>query len=122
MIQPRRRLDALAVAMLIVLSALWGVNQVAVKLAGADIPPLLQGAIRSAGSGLAVLLWALASGDNLFRRDGTLAQGILVGLLFGGEVLTLFLGIQLASASHTVRSSASAWPSPMPWTSPVGRN
>ena len=50
-----------------------------------EIPPLVQGAIRSAGAGLIVWLWARARGIPLHLRDGTLRAGIATGVLFGIE-------------------------------------
>ncbi len=47
---------------MVVLCLSWGFNQVAVKLAIHDIPPLLQGAIRSLGATLIVAAWAKARG------------------------------------------------------------
>jgi hypothetical protein len=47
---PPRHLDTAAIAVILVLSFSWGFNQVAVKLALHDIPPLTQSAIRSAGA------------------------------------------------------------------------
>jgi hypothetical protein len=46
-----RPLDAFAVSLTIALCLSWGFNQVAVKLALPDIPPLIQAATRSAGAG-----------------------------------------------------------------------
>ena len=56
------RLDGLAVVLLLSCCALWGVNQVATKVALAEIPPLLQAAARSAGAGLLLWLWSVWRG------------------------------------------------------------
>ena len=53
-------LDALA-AIMLVLCLSWGFNQVAVKLAIHDIPPLMQAAIRSVGAALIVAAWCEAA-------------------------------------------------------------
>jgi hypothetical protein len=45
-----RPLDVAAAAIMVGLCVSWGGNQVAVKLAIPDIPPLLQGALRSAAA------------------------------------------------------------------------
>jgi drug/metabolite transporter (DMT)-like permease len=47
-----RPLDALAIAVTIALCLTWGFNQVAIKLAIDDIPPLIQAAGRSAAAAL----------------------------------------------------------------------
>ena len=67
-----RPLDAIAVGVVVMLCLSWGFNQVSVKLAIHDIPPLLQGAVRSVGASLIVAVIAKARGTPLFARDGTL--------------------------------------------------
>lgn len=98
----RERLDALAVGLLIVCCALWGLNQVAAKVALAEVPPLTQAALRSAGAALLVLAWAKARGMTLFERDATLRGGLLAGALFAGEFACIFIGLQFTSASRMV--------------------
>jgi drug/metabolite transporter (DMT)-like permease len=96
------RLDALAVALLLACCALWGVNQVATKVALAEIPPLTQAAARSAGAALLLWLWSGARGIALWRRDGTAAAGLLAGLLFAVEFACMFVGLQYTTASRMV--------------------
>jgi drug/metabolite transporter (DMT)-like permease len=91
-----------AVAWMLLLCLSWGFNQVAVKLALPDVPPMLQALIRSAGALLVVLLIAWLRGVKLFERDGTLAAGLFAGLLFGVEFVLLFHGLMLTSASRAV--------------------
>ena len=64
---------------MLVLCALWGFQQVAIKLAAADVSLVMQGAIRSAIATALVLVWARAKGIALFERDGTLAPGLTCG-------------------------------------------
>ena len=98
----REHLDLLAVGLLITCCALWGLNQVAVKAALADVPPLTQAALRSAGAALLVLGWAKARGITLWGRDATLRGGLLAGALFAGEFACIFVGLQFTSASRMV--------------------
>jgi drug/metabolite transporter (DMT)-like permease len=88
-----RPLDAFAVAVTIGLCLSWGFNNVAIKLAIHDIPPLIQSASRSALAALLVGLWTLVRGIPLFRRDGTLRAGILAGVLFALEFLLIYRGL-----------------------------
>jgi drug/metabolite transporter (DMT)-like permease len=100
---PRKeRLDALAVGLLLLCCALWGVNQVATKVALVDIPPLTQAAARSAGAALLLWLWSVARGIPLWRRDGTAPAGLLAGLLFALEFACIFIGLQYTTASRMV--------------------
>jgi drug/metabolite transporter (DMT)-like permease len=71
----------------------WGFNNVAIKLAIHDIPPLIQGAIRSTIATLLVGAWCHARGLPLFKRDGTLVVGIFAGILFAFEFLLIYRGL-----------------------------
>jgi drug/metabolite transporter (DMT)-like permease len=97
-----RPLDVTAAALVALLCLSWGFNQVAVKLAIPDIPPLIQGAIRSAGAGLIVWLWTRARGIPLHLDDGTLRAGLFTGLLFGFEFALIYRGLSHTSASRAV--------------------
>ena len=96
------RLDARAMLAVLACCAAWGVNQVAIKIANAGIPPILQAGLRSFLAAFLVLAWARARGLKLFERDRTLWPGIAVGLLFGAEFSALYLGLSLTTASRGV--------------------
>jgi drug/metabolite transporter (DMT)-like permease len=100
--QRRTHLDALAVGLLLTCCTLWGLNQVAAKVALADVPPLTQAALRSLGAALLVLAWARWRGIALFERDATLRGGLLAGTLFAAEFACIFVGLQYTSASRMV--------------------
>src|SRR5664279_5321040 len=97
-----RALTPGAVAWMLLLCLSWGFNQVAVKLALPDVPPMLQALIRSAGALPVLLLIAWLRGVRMFERDGTLGAGLFAGLLFGVEFVLLFHGLKLTSASRAV--------------------
>src|SRR5882757_6678132 len=97
-----RPLSASAVALMLMLCLSWGFNQIAVKLALPEIPPMLQGMIRSAGALPVLLLIARVRGVKMFAADGTLGAGLFAGLLFGVEFLLIFRGLSLTSASRAV--------------------
>jgi len=97
-----RPLSPGAIAWMLVLCLSWGFNQIAVKLALPDVPPMLQAMIRSAGALPVLLLIAWLRGVRLFERDGTLGAGLFAGLLFGLEFVLLFHGLKLTSASRAV--------------------
>jgi len=98
----RSQLDGLAVATLIMCCALWGLNQVATKIALSEVPPLLQAGARSILAALLVLVWCKWRGLKLFERDGSLPGGLLAGLLFGLEFACIFAGLQFTTASRMV--------------------
>ena len=97
-----RPLDAAAVAVIVVLSLSWGFNQVAVKLAIHDIPPLIQSAIRSCGAALIVAIWMRARRLSFDLRDGTFVPGIVAGVLFGVEFLLIYRGLVWTTATRAV--------------------
>jgi len=98
----RNHLDAMAVACLVLCCFIWGLNQVAAKAALAEIPPLWQATVRSAGGALLVGAWARWRRIPLFTRDGTWPGGLLAGALFGAEFFCIFIGLQFTSASRMV--------------------
>ena len=91
-----------AVALMLMLCLSWGFNQIAVKLALPDIPPMLQATIRSSGALVVLFLIARLRGVKLFERDGTLRAGLFAGLLFGLEFVLIYRGLLLTSASRAV--------------------
>ena len=80
----------------------WGFNNVAIKLAIHDIPPLIQSSARSLIAALLVGAWAQARGIPLFKRDGTLRAGILTGVLFALEFLLIYRGLVWTTATRGV--------------------
>lgn len=95
-------LDARAMALMVLLCALWGVQQVAIKVSVESIPPLAQAGLRSAGAALLVWAWARWRGIALFTRDASLWPGLLAGSLFAGEFALLYIGLQHTAASRGV--------------------
>ncbi len=98
----RDRLDGIAVSLIVACCALWGLNQVIVKLTIPIVAPLAQGALRSAIAALLVALWARHRGIALLPRDGANGAGIVAGLLFGIEFCFLYAGVAQTSASRAV--------------------
>ena len=90
---PSRPLDAFAIAITVGLCLSWGFNNVAIKLAIHDIPPLIQSSVRSVVAAILVGAWTNVRGIPLFKRDGTLAAGVLAGILFGIEFLLIYRGL-----------------------------
>ncbi len=95
-----RPLSSSAAALAVVLCLSWGFNQVAVKVALPEIPPLIQAAFRSTFGALIVIIWARSRGVKLMEADATLVPGIAAGILFGLEFLLIYRGLTLTSASR----------------------
>jgi len=97
-----RPLDSFGTLIIFGLCASWGLNQVAAKVALADIPPLTQAAWRSAGATLVLGAIGIWREPTLFARDRTLIAGILCGICFALEFVALYIGLQYTSATHAV--------------------
>jgi drug/metabolite transporter (DMT)-like permease len=97
-----RPLDAVAASIVVVLCLSWGFNQVAVKLAIPEIPPLIQAAIRSAAATLLVAGWCRIRGLPLFARDGSLWPGLAAGVGFGLEFILIYQGLAFTTATRAV--------------------
>ncbi|WP_315812092.1 DMT family transporter [Bradyrhizobium sp. SZCCHNR2028] len=91
-----------AIAVILVLCLSWAFNQIAVKLALPEIPPLLQATFRSLGALPVLLVFARVRGVKMFERDGTLGLGLVAGLLFGLEFVLIYQGLLLTSASRAI--------------------
>jgi drug/metabolite transporter (DMT)-like permease len=98
----RHEIDLLAAGLMVLLCAVWGLNQVAAKVANEGISPILQAGLRSAGAGLLLWLWSAARGVRLFERDGSLIPGLVVGLLFATEFAVIYVGLNHTTASRAV--------------------
>lgn len=96
----KERLDSKAVTLVLLCCLLWGLNQVATKVALAEIPPLLQASIRSLGAALLLAAWARWRGIPIWQRDGTGRAGVAAGLMFAVEFGCIFVGLQYTSASR----------------------
>jgi drug/metabolite transporter (DMT)-like permease len=98
--EERRALDATAYGAMVVLAALWGFQQVAIKFVAGDVSLLMQAAIRSAVATALVLAWMPYRGIPLLARDGTLWPGIGAGLLFGAEFALIYGGLAYTNVSR----------------------
>jgi drug/metabolite transporter (DMT)-like permease len=85
---------------MLLLTSLWGFQQVAVKAIAADVPLVMQAALRSIIATALLLAWARLRGHSLFLRDGTLAAGVLAGALFAGEFVLIYAGLAHTQASR----------------------
>ena len=96
----KSKVDALAMAILVILCASWGLQQVTIKVANQGIPPLLQAGLRSLGAGILIWAWMAARARPVFEKDGTLWWGIAAGILFAGEFIFVYWGLEFTNASR----------------------
>jgi drug/metabolite transporter (DMT)-like permease len=95
-------LDLKGILILIILCISWGINQVAIKVAIHEVPPLQQASIRSISAAILIIIWMKLSGKNIFERDGSLKWGMVIGTLFSIEFLFIYWGIAYTNASRSV--------------------
>lgn len=100
MIDRKDHLDTRAILILLACCAFWGLQQILIKTTVGEVPPLWQASLRMGGATLLLWLWCRGRGVPLFQRDGTLAAGLLAGLLFAGEFVCVYTGLQHTSASR----------------------
>lgn len=98
----RHSLDQAAALILTLLCAIWGLNQVGVKVANGGISPVCQAGLRSIGASILLLIWCRLRGIPLAERDSTLGVGIVAGLLFAVEFILIYWGLALTTASRGV--------------------
>jgi drug/metabolite transporter (DMT)-like permease len=87
---------------MLVLAMLWGLQQVAIKLALAGASPVAQAAVRSIVATVLLFGWARWRNLTLFDRDGTLWAGLIAGVLFGAEFILIYAGLEHTAAARMV--------------------
>ena len=98
----RKALDAQATGLMTILCLIWGLQQVVLKAAAADVTPLMQIAVRSGVAALLVALLMRWRGSPIDLAGPHWRAGLAVGTLFGLEFLLVGEALRFTSASHTV--------------------
>jgi drug/metabolite transporter (DMT)-like permease len=102
-VSQRSAIDPAAGALLLVLCAIWGAGQVAIKVGNQGVSPLYHAAIRSAGSALLVWAWSAWRGIPLRPRDrATLLYGATIATLFAVEFVCIYWGFMYTTAARGV--------------------
>lgn len=92
-------IDGRAAAAMVMLCAIWGMQQVAIKAAEPDVSAVLQIAIRSGLAALAVYLLARGRGERFTWDRATLCAGLSVGHCSRWSSF-VSAGLRYTSASH----------------------
>ena len=92
--------DRSAIILLLILCMLWGMQQVAIKVALDSVSPIMQAAIRSIGALLLLFIWMRCKRIPIWQRDGAELWGLLAGLLFTAEFALLYLALEYTTASR----------------------
>jgi len=98
----RKPLDPLAFGVVTVLCVAWGLQQVTIKMAAADVSLVMQASIRSIVATACLLVWARVRGIPLFNADRTLQSGLAAGCLFAAEFVFIYAGLAYTTASRMI--------------------
>lgn len=85
---------------MVVLTASWGLAHVVAKLTVYGMSLIMQGGVRSVIALVLLVAWSRLRGVPLLSRDGTLFAGLVAGLLFALEFITIFYGLAHTGASR----------------------
>jgi drug/metabolite transporter (DMT)-like permease len=89
-------------AVLLLLCATWGFGQVAMKVGGEGISPLMQAGLRSMLAIPVLLAWCRWRGVMVWQRDHSLWPGLLIGALFALEFWAIFAALERTTAARVV--------------------
>jgi drug/metabolite transporter (DMT)-like permease len=98
----RRALDLRAVALVVVLCMIWGIQQVALKGVADNVAPVMQLAIRFAGASIVFGIWVLIHEGRRAFKDGTLPSGLVLGVLFAIEFMFAGQSLVHTTAAHSI--------------------
>jgi drug/metabolite transporter (DMT)-like permease len=104
-------IDTKAVAIMLALCLLWGVNMAAIKFSNKGMAPIFTAALRSLGASVLMLLWTTYRREPLFPKNLKRMHALMVGALFGIEFCFIYVAQQytLASRSFVFLYSSPFW-------------
>ncbi|WP_158259831.1 DMT family transporter [Phyllobacterium phragmitis] len=89
-----------ATVLMILIFALWGGQQVAIKIGNTELAPIFQAGIRSIGASVLMTMWFLVKGTPPWRMGVGPGAAALLGVLFTLDFALLFLGLNETTASR----------------------
>lgn len=98
---PRKeQMDAFGAVTLVLFSALFGFNQVVIKIVNQGFDPVFAAGLRSIGAIPLILLWTRWRREPVRVAPGTVPSGLLLAGFFTVEFLLLFLALDLTTVSR----------------------
>ena len=94
-------IDTFGAVSLIGIAIILAVNQVVIKLGNQGVGPVFMAGLRSALALVFLLIWMHLRGKRFSIEPGTLPAGLLLGLLFSIEFISLFLALDLTTVART---------------------
>ena len=95
------RLTWRPIAVLLLLSLVWGANIVIIKLTAQEMSPLFTAGLRSVVAAVCLGIWIRRKKMPLLFRSGTLGHGAMMGLLFACNFGCAYLGLTYTLVSRS---------------------
>ena len=96
----KSHIDLTGAVILVVIMAMLGLNQVAVKLVNEGLAPMFQAGLRSLAAAPIVLVYTLLRGKRIEVSTPILVPGLLCGTCFATEFVLLFQAIEYTTVSR----------------------
>ncbi len=96
------RLTGGAALLAVLVTALWGTNPTALKIALRTLPPIGAAGLRFAIAAVGVLVWCRVSGVRVRPRAGEILWLAAIGAFFLVQISTFTLGVYWGTAGHSV--------------------
>lgn len=98
--QRKAALDGVGLAALLAVQVLLAFNQIVVKLVNAGLQPVFFAGLRSCLAVFFVWAWLAWRGRPPRLNRATVPMGLLIGAVFAGEFLSLFMALDLTSVGR----------------------
>ncbi|MBF9052543.1 EamA family transporter [Roseobacter sp. HKCCD9010] len=96
----KRRANSWVFSLLIAVFAVWGAQQVAIKIGNEELSPIYQAALRSIVAATLMTIWFLIRGTPPWKMGVSMWQAAALGALFSLDFALLFVGLDLTTASR----------------------
>ena len=98
--QPRQA-ELAMVLWMVLLTALWGLNAVTIKILTLDVAPIMGAGLRGVVALPFLTAFGLLRGESLRFSGPVLFHGIVAALIFGTEFILVYSGAKLTNGGHT---------------------
>ena len=88
------------IALLLLITMIWGSNMAFVKIASREMAPIFMAGLRSVVASLCLYIWMRARRIKIFPSAVIVGHGIVAGILFGSEFGLIFVGLEYTLASR----------------------
>ena len=94
------RIDLQGFMFVLILTLVWGLNYVAIKVSNTGVAPIFLCLLRSSIASALGIIYCIAIRQRLFHTDIRLFHGFITGILFGLEFTCLYLGMLYTNAAR----------------------